>query len=124
MRAAAVLDPDKTRRQLLEKRQHTPTCQATANNNLPCGVNSMNLKDSLCDIQSYGCNNAIVPSSPASADRVPQFGWKAVHSIKSRPARRWSLLMFYCNYPLWASNLIPLVRGKFQCGFHSSKSRR
>jgi hypothetical protein len=57
MRTAAGLDPYDTGRQLLEKRQHTPACQAPADNNLPSGINSVNLKDSLCNIQSYGCND-------------------------------------------------------------------
>jgi hypothetical protein len=56
MRAAASLDPGETRRQLFEKRQDTPPCKTPANNHLPRGINSVNLKDSLCDIQSYGCD--------------------------------------------------------------------
>ncbi len=56
MRSAASLDPDKAWRQLSEKSQDAPACEALANNNLPCGVNSVNLKDSLSDIHSYDCN--------------------------------------------------------------------
>jgi hypothetical protein len=33
MRRAAGLDPDKARRQLLEKRQHAPACEAPPDNN-------------------------------------------------------------------------------------------
>jgi len=39
-----------------KKGQYAPACQALANNNLPCGINPVHLKDSLCDIQSYGCD--------------------------------------------------------------------
>jgi hypothetical protein len=45
MRAAAGLDPNETGRQLLEKRQDTPTRQALTDDNLPCAINSMDLKN-------------------------------------------------------------------------------
>jgi hypothetical protein len=56
MRSTASLNPNETGRQLFEKRQNAPAREAPPDNNLPGGINSVNLKDSLCDIQSYGCN--------------------------------------------------------------------
>src|SRR5262249_39623113 len=56
MRGAAGFNPDETWLQLLEERQDTPACETPANNNLSNGINSVNLKDTLCDIQSDGCN--------------------------------------------------------------------
>jgi hypothetical protein len=45
MRAAASFDPDKTWLQLFKKRQDTPTRQTLTDNNLPCSINSVHLKD-------------------------------------------------------------------------------
>jgi len=45
MRGAASLNPDQTGRQLLEKRQDPPTRQALPDNNLPCSINPVDLKD-------------------------------------------------------------------------------
>src|SRR5262249_16851588 len=36
--------------------------------------------------------NAIMPSLPASADRVPQFAWKAVHDIRSGLLKKLDLI--------------------------------
>jgi hypothetical protein len=50
MRVAASLYANKTRRQLFEKCQYAPARQALANNNLPCGINPVHLKDNLSNI--------------------------------------------------------------------------
>jgi hypothetical protein len=56
MRVAASLYANKTRRQLFEKRQNTPAGQALPDNNLPCRINPVDLKDRLCDIETYCCD--------------------------------------------------------------------
>jgi hypothetical protein len=56
MRAAASLDPDQTRRQLLEKHQDSPARQALPDDNLPCSINPVNLKNRLRDIETYCCD--------------------------------------------------------------------
>jgi hypothetical protein len=45
MRSAAGLDPDKTRRQLFEKSQDPAARQTLPDNNLPSGIDPMDLKN-------------------------------------------------------------------------------
>jgi hypothetical protein len=83
MRVAASLYANKTRRQLFEKCQDAPACQALANNTLSCGINPMRLKDSLCDIQSDDCDRFhCALQYPGSGGRVES---RSQHQFRTRP---------------------------------------
>src|SRR6516162_8884960 len=90
MGGGARLDPDKTRRKLLEKREHVATLELTAKHNLPIRIDAMNLKHRLRDIEADGGNrlhlappNHECPNS-THIDGACRAGGGAVHSITSR----------------------------------------
>ena len=56
MGGGARLDPDKTRRKLLEEREHVATLELTAKHDIPIRIDAMNLEHRLRDIEADGCN--------------------------------------------------------------------
>jgi hypothetical protein len=54
MGRGARFDPDKTSRQLLEKREHVATLELTAKHDIPIRVDAVNLKHGFRDIETDG----------------------------------------------------------------------
>ena len=79
VRVAAGLDADQTARQLREERNHPGPAQALAHHHFACGINTVDLKHRLRDIQPDRYN-LLHRSSPSSSSRRSYRG-----ELESRP---------------------------------------
>jgi len=89
VRGCAGLDSHDARRQLLEERQDISTFELAADDQVPCGVDAVDLKDRLRNIET-DCRDRLhvqlsrsVAAPSATIQRHLRAGGGAVHSIKS-----------------------------------------
>src|ERR1700682_4061706 len=88
MRRGAGFDTDQTRRQLLKERQDIPTLQLPPDNHLTLGINAVDLKHRLGDIQTdcrnhlHNCLLRIVGALAAPSSVALSCRWR------SRPAHQ------------------------------------
>jgi hypothetical protein len=93
MGRGARFDPDKTSRQLLEKREHVPTLKLTAKHDIAIRIDAMNLKHRLRNIETDGRDRLhLAPPNHGCLTALPSMGacragGGAVHSIRSGLSR-------------------------------------
>jgi hypothetical protein len=66
MRCRTRFNADEARRQLLKERQDVAALELTANNDIPCGVDAMDLKDQFGDVETDRYRNLLHVWLPSS----------------------------------------------------------
>src|SRR4051794_24450895 len=95
MRSGACLDPDQTRRKLLEERQQARSRKPLPQNGRSGSVNTVYLKDRFCDVQTDDPNVCHGTSPPSEAEQIRS----ASAGVESRPQHQCRTLRPIPRFP-------------------------
>ena len=90
MRARARLHSDEAGRQLFEESQKALPPNAPPQNGVPAGVDAVDLKDRLGEIETNGCNrHDLLPQLDVTTSPISDDDAEAVHAIKWQTQSRY-----------------------------------
>src|SRR5215467_2442357 len=85
MGRGACFDADQARRQLLEEQQHITALQLTAEDYIAFRIDTVNLKDRLCDIEA-DCRNRLHDLAPPNRGGLNSTHFHGAHAPVEEPS--------------------------------------